>query len=127
MVKASPAFTNFTAGALSPRLDGITDIAKYANGCKTLENFLVHAHGGATRRPGTEFIAEVKASANECRLIPFEFNVEQTYILEFGNNYFRVYRNGGQVVDSGSAVEVTTTYTSAQLSDIKFTQSADVL
>ena len=127
MVKASPAFTNFTAGALSPRLDGRTDIAKYANGCTTLENFLVHAHGGATRRPGTEFIAEVKASANECRLIPFEFNVEQTYILEFGNNYFRIYRNGGQVVDSGSAVEVTTTYTSAQLSDIKFTQSADVM
>tara|TARA_B100000963_G_scaffold60956_3_gene48926 strand:+ start:221 stop:2509 length:2289 start_codon:yes stop_codon:yes gene_type:complete len=127
MAKASPAFTNFTAGQLSDRLDGRTDIAKYANGCKKLQNFLVHAHGGATRRPGTEFIAEVKTSANATRLIPFEFNVEQTYILEFGNQYFRIYRDGGQVVSSGSAVEVTTPYTSAQLADIKFTQSADVM
>ena len=127
MAKASPAFTNFTAGQLSDRLDGRTDIAKYANGCKKLQNFLVHAHGGATRRPGTEFIAEVKTSANATRLIPFEFNVEQTYILEFGNQYFRIYRDGGQVVSSGSAVEVTTPYTSAQLADLKFTQSADVM
>ena len=127
MAKASPAFTNFTAGQLSDRLDGRTDIAKYGNGCKKLQNFLVHAHGGATRRPGTEFIAEVKTSANATRLIPFEFNVEQTYILEFGNQYFRIYRDGGQVVSSGSAVEVTTPYTSAQLADLKFTQSADVM
>jgi len=127
MVKASPAFTNFTAGQLSDRLDGRTDIAKYANGCKKLQNFLIHAHGGATRRPGTEFISEVKNSANATRLIPFEFNVEQAYVLEFGNLYFRIYRNGGQIVSSGSAVEVTTTYTSAQLSELKFTQSADVM
>ncbi len=127
MVKASPAFTNFTAGQLSARLDGRTDIAKYANGCKQLQNFVVHAHGGATRRPGTEFIAEVKTSANATRLIPFEFNVEQTYILEFGNLYFRIYRDGGQVVSGGSAVEVATPYTSAQIADIKFTQSADVM
>ncbi len=52
MAKASPAFTNFTAGELSPRLDGRTDLSKYFNGCKTLQNFLVHPHGGATRRPG---------------------------------------------------------------------------
>jgi hypothetical protein len=108
-------------------LDGRTDIAKYANGCKKLQNFLIHAHGGATRRPGTEFISEVKNSANATRLIPFEFNVEQAYVLEFGNLYFRIYRNGGQIVSSGSAVEVTTTYTSAQLSELKFTQSADVM
>ena len=127
MTKASFAFTNFTAGELSSRLDGRTDINKYFNGCKTLKNLLVHPHGGATRRPGTEYIAEVKASANATRIIPFEFNVEQTYILEFGNNYFRVYKDGGQIVDSGSAVEVTTTYTSAQVADLKFTQSADIM
>ena len=127
MVKASPAFTNFTAGQLSDRLDGRTDIAKYANGCKKLQNFLIHAHGGATRRPGTEFVAEVKNSANATRLIPFEFNVEQAYVLEFGDQYFRIYRNGGQVVSSGSAVEVATSYTSSELDEIKFTQSADVM
>ena len=129
MAKATYAFSNWTSGVLSPRLGGRTDIAKYYNGCSTLENFLVHPHGGATRRPGTRFIAEVKSSAAQCRLIPFQFNVEQAYVLEFGNNYFRVYKDGGQVV-SGSpsaAVEVTTTYTTSQLSQLKFAQSADVM
>ena len=50
MAKASPAFTNFTAGELSPRLDGRTDVGKYFNGCK-LQNFVVHPHGGASRVP----------------------------------------------------------------------------
>ena len=59
MARAAIAFTNFTAGELSDRLDGRVDLQKYFNGCKTLENFVVHAHGGATRRPGTQFVAEV--------------------------------------------------------------------
>ena len=42
--------TNFTSGELSPRLSGRVDVAKYFNGCQTLENFLVHPHGGITRR-----------------------------------------------------------------------------
>ena len=130
MPRAAVALENFTAGQLSPRLDGRTDIQRYHNGCKTLENMLVHPHGGATRRPGTVFVSEVKTSANTTRLIPFEFGVTataDTYILEFGNLYFRIYRNFGQVQSSGSAVEITTTYTSAQLAQLKFTQSADVM
>ena len=80
MAKASPTFSNFTAGELSPKLDGRTELSKYFNGAKQLQNFLVVPQGGATRRPGTEFIAETKASANAARLIPFEFNVTQAYV-----------------------------------------------
>ena len=127
MAKASPAFTNFTAGELSPRLDGRTDVNKYFNGCKKLQNFVVHPHGGASRRPGTIFIREVKNSAHNARLIPFEFNVTQTYILEFGDQYFRVHKDGGTVVSSGSPVEVTTPYAHTDLDKLKFTQSADVM
>ena len=71
MAKASPAFTNFTAGELSPRLDGRTDLSKYLNGVKKMENLIVHPHGGASRRPGTKFVREVKNSAHNCRLIPW--------------------------------------------------------
>ena len=127
MAKASPAFTNFTAGELSPRLDGRTDVAKYFNGCKKLQNFVVHPHGGASRRPGTIFVREVKNSAHNVRLIPFEFNVTQTYILEFGDQYFRVHKDGGTVVSSGSPVEVATPYAHTDLAKLKFTQSADVM
>jgi len=128
MAKASPPFNNFTAGELSPRLEGRTDVNKYFNGCKKLQNFLIHPHGGASRRPGTKYVNTVKSSANFTRLIPFEFNVEQAYILEFGNLYFRIHKDGGTVVDgSQNPIEVTTVYTSAQVSEIKFTQSADVM
>ena len=127
MAKASPAFTNFTAGELSPRLDRRTDVAKYFNGCKKLQNFVVHPHGGASRRPGTIFVREVKNSAHNVRLIPFEFNVTQPYILEFGAQYFRVHKDGGTVVSSGSPVEVATPYAHTDLAKLKFTQSADVM
>ena len=127
MAKASPPFNNFTAGELSPRLEGRTDVNKYFNGCKKLQNFLIHPHGGASRRPGTKYVNSVKTSSNFTRLIPFEFNVEQAYILEFGEQYFRVHKDGGTVVSGGNPVEVATVYTSAQVSEIKFTQSADVM
>ena len=127
MPKASAALTDFTAGELSPRLDGRVDLQKYFSGAKTLSNMVVHPHGGASRRPGTIFVTEVKNSAHAARLIPFEFNVEQTYVLQFGPSYFRIMKDGGLIESSGSAVEVSTSYTEAELPELKFAQSADVM
>jgi len=59
------SYNNFTAGELSPRLYGRTDLAKYFNGCKTLHNMLVWPHGGVFRRPGTRFVAESKFSTGK--------------------------------------------------------------
>jgi hypothetical protein len=127
MPRLAHAFTNFTAGELSPRLDGRIDLAKYQNGVTNLENFLVHPHGGVTRRPGTEFIAEVKSSSLPTRIIPFEFNTEQVYLIEAGNQYLRFYKDGGQILNSGSIVEVATPYLTAELFEIKYAQSADTM
>ena len=129
MPNASVPLTNFTAGELTPLLEARVDLAQYANGCKTLKNFLVHPQGGAYRRGGTEYVSDVKTGSKQVRLVPFEFSVTQAYILEFGENYIRFYTNGGQVV-SGSpsaAVEVSTTYTEAELFELQFAQSADIL
>jgi hypothetical protein len=76
--------TNFTAGELSPRVFGRTDLARYKNGVGTLENWLPMRQGAVTRRPGFRYVTEVKDSSQATRLIPFEFNTEQTYMLEFG-------------------------------------------
>ena len=127
MPKVSKAFSTFAAGEITPKLFGRTDLGKYDSGAATLENFLVQPHGGVTRRPGSQFIAEVKNSSNAVRLVPFEFNVEQAYVLEFGPTYFRIYKDGGQVTSGGSAVEVTTVYTASDLDGLKFAQSADVM
>lgn len=89
----------FSGGELAPVLHSRVDTSKYQTGARTLRNHMIMRHGGATTRPGTEFIAEVKTSTLSTRTIPFIFNSEQTYILEFGNQYIRFYRNGAQLSD----------------------------
>ena len=104
MARVAVQLTNFTGGELSPRLDGRNDLAKYASGCKTLQNMIVYPHGSAARRPGTNFVAEVENSAEKTRLIPFEFSTTQTYILEFGNEYIRFYKDGGAILESNKTI-----------------------
>ena len=85
MPKASVIQTSFNAGELSPTLDGRVDLAKYGSGCSKMENFIPLVQGGARKRSGTRFVKEVKDSTKATRLIPFEFNTDQAYILEFGH------------------------------------------
>ena len=127
MARVAAQLSNFTAGELSPRLDGRNDLAKYSAGCQTVENMVIYPHGAAARRPGTQYVAEVKSSAAKTRLIPFEFSTTQTYILELGNEYIRFYRDNGQILSGGSAYEISSPYLTAELFDIKFAQSADVM
>jgi len=128
MAKVSTAKQNFTAGELTERLFGRTDLGRYDNGAAAIENFLVQPHGGLSRRPGSKFVSAVKTSSAKTRLIRFQFNVEQVYIIEMGNTYIRFYKDGGQIVDgSSNAIEVTTGYTTAQLPNVKFAQTADVM
>ena len=98
MARSSPAFSAFTAGEISPRLEARITLEKYREGLSELTNMVGLPHGGVTRRPGTEFLGEVKNSAVKTRLIPFQFKTSDTYILEFGNQTMRVYRNGLQVL-----------------------------
>ena len=127
MARVAVQLTNFTGGELSPRLDGRNDLAKYPTGCKTLENMIIYPHGSAARRSGTQYVAEVKDSTKETRLIPFEFSTTQTYILEFGDQYIRFYKDNGQILSGGVAYEISSPYLEAELFDIKFAQSADVM
>ena len=104
MPKASPIQTSFNAGRLSKRLEGRIDLAKYANGCRVLQNFIPQIQGPAEKRPGTRYVADanpgpVAGSENShVRLIPFQFSTDDAYILEFTNEAIRVYRNEGQVL-----------------------------
>lgn len=127
MPKAPKLQTNFTGGELSPRIEGRPDIAKYFNGCKTLENFLVYPQGGAYRRPGTRFSAEAKPPLDDFhppRLIPFEFSLTQAYMLEFGHQYIRFYKDGARL---GAPYELATPYLDTDIFSIQYRQSADVL
>lgn len=118
---------SFAAGELAPSLYARTDLAKYQTGLKLCSNFIVMPYGGIKNRPGTVFINSTK-SDGVGRLIPFQFNDEQTYVLLFGHQYMRVYMDGGVVESSpGVPYEIATPYTAAQLFELNYTQSADVM
>jgi len=120
---------SFTAGELSPRMVGRTDLKEYYKGLETCENFKLLSHGGLKRREGTSFVHEVKTSGNDhgTILVPFAFSDQQEYILEFGDKYIRFYQNGAIILVAGNPLEVVTPYLFTQLGDLRFTQSADTL
>lgn len=117
----------FTAGVLSPALGARVDLAKYSTGLRVGKNIFIHPHGGASNRAGLAFVREVKNHADAIRLIPFQFNTEQSYILEFGNTYFRVFRDGGLILSGGVPYEVVTPYADEHVADLVYAQEADVM
>ena len=104
MARSAPAFSSFTAGEVSPRMEGRVTLDTYREGLADMTNLLVLPQGGVTRRPGTEYLGEIKNSASTARLIPFQFKTTDTYILEFGNQTMRVFRSGLQVLDATDKV-----------------------
>lgn len=119
---------SFAGGEIAPNVYGRIDLAKYAVALRRCRNFIVRQYGGIENRPGSRFIADAKYPDRKCRLIPFQFSTVQTYALEFGHLYMRVFKDGGQVLTGSNAVyEIATPYTEADLFDLKFTQSADVM
>ena len=95
---------SFAAGELSPALHGRVDLAKYQVGLATCLNWFIHPFGGASTRAGTAFVGEVVDPAIRSRLIPFQFNTTQTYVLEFAHQRMRVIREGGYVLEAATAI-----------------------
>lgn len=119
---------SFTSGEISPAVGARADLTKYSTGLSKCENFFIRAQGGVYSRPGTRYVGEQKSSAARGRLIPFQFNTEQSYILLFENNVIRFIKDGGYIESSpGVPYELATTYTTAQLSRLNFVQNADIL
>jgi hypothetical protein len=118
---------SFTSGELTPALASRVDLEKYGVGAKTMKNFFPHVHGGASNRAGTYYIGEVKTSASIHKQIKFQFSTSQSYGLVFGNLTLQITKNGAFLLDGASRVEVVTPYASADLSELKVTQSADVM
>lgn len=114
---------SFNAGRISPLLEGRQDIAQYSRALSEADNATVSSRGPVSRRKGFEYIANVKTKTSNIRLVPYQVSDTSAFILEFGENYIRFYKDGAQVESSPSVpLEVTTTYSSAQVDDIWFVQ-----
>lgn len=94
--------TSFAAGELSPQLYSRVDLAKYSVGTALMKNFFVDVRGGASTRPGTQYVGRCLPGVN--RLIPFQFNTLQTYVLVFSDRAMRVVKDGALVTEPGFTV-----------------------
>ncbi|WP_368640582.1 hypothetical protein ABRZ04_05215 [Castellaniella ginsengisoli] len=128
MPKVSTIQTNFTAGEISPKVRGRVDVTRYQNGAALLENCLVDIYGGVRRAPGTEFIGPVADMACSSLLIPFVFNRDAAYHLEFSDGVMRVIRAGaGIILKGGVPYELTIPYTQVELRELRYVQAADTM
>lgn len=122
--------TKFNNGEVSSALWGDVSHPKYGASLRTCKNWLPIPVGPLVRRPGTKFIAHTK-NDGKVRLIPFVFSDAQTFVLEFGNLYIRFYQNGQYVglggLGSGAYYELATTFTTAMLPYLKYSQVGDVV
>lgn len=105
MPKVSPLQDSFQSGEFSPLLYGRVTADRYKSALKTCKNYIPTLQGGLTRRAGTKFVSEVKDSSAATRLIRFEFSTTQAYILEFGNQYIRFYKDNAIITNT--AVNIT--------------------
>ena len=130
MSKTKLLQTNFTSGEISPLMFGRVDTNRYVNGAAQVSNFIVKPEGGAWFRQGSKFVGQIKNMANKVILREFEFSDTQTYVLEIGAQYIRIYYNNGfveTVPGNGVPLEVWTPYLQADLPLLQFAQSADTL
>lgn len=116
---------SFAGGIYGAQLYGRDDLDRYAIGSKEMRNFYPYPYGGFSRRMGTFFVNEVKYSNKHTRLIPFIYSDKTAFMLEVGEKYIRVYRDGGIVMNGDSPVEIETPYLENELDSLKYVQSAD--
>ena len=126
MAKADLLSSNFTGGELSPAIAlGRVDIQKYNNGVRRLENAVLTVQGGAKKRPGTRFIAEVKDSADRTRLIDFVYSRGQAYVIEMGDGYLRFFKDRQPIEVGGTPFEVASPYSAIHQPSMGYVQKAD--
>lgn len=111
--------SSFTAGEVSAELSGRGDLTAYENGAGQLENIFVLPTGGIKRRAGLRYVDTVPGNG---RLVAFEFNTEQVYLLVFRESAVDVYENGIKIETISS-----TPWTLTQIQSINWVQSADTL
>lgn len=118
---------SFAAGEISPALAARSDQAKYQTGLRACRNFIVRRSGGIDNRPGLRYLGAVKDADQPARLLPFVFNADQTYLLEFGELVLRIWRNDALLTSGASVYEVVSPYAAADVGDLKYAQSGDVV
>lgn len=124
MAKVRTIQTSFVSGEFDPTLIGRVDTGFYTKAAELLRNVYIRPQGGAFRREGLCYFGACN-SDNEGVLVEFQFNDEQSYVLDFTSGRFDVYRT--DVPETIQASVAISGLTLSQIQQAKFVQSADTL
>lgn len=103
MSRVTVSQQNFSGGELSQSLAGRFDLGIYYNGSSWLQNFIPTVQGMARFRSGSKFVWNTRDNGNSV-LLPFNYNTEQSYVLEFSNLKMRIIKDGGLVTQTAQAI-----------------------
>ena len=130
----------FSEGVLAKSLQGRSSEDFYKFGMKGAKNMLPVLAGPVVKRPGTNYIGELKDPS--AILVPFFKDKNNTYVLEIGQThasdasggYLRLWSQDQLLKDkqgTPATYEVTLSstvaWTRAQLATLKYTQSGDYI
>lgn len=104
---SNSSYVNFASGQLSPSVWARADRPFYTTGVEIMRNFIPMLTGGATYRGGFRYINHTRLN-QVAFLLPFEFNDEQSYDLEFTNQKLRIIKDGGNVLEDAKTITAIT-------------------
>jgi len=113
-----PILTDFTAGELSPKFSGRSELDIYNKGCATLENWVPFSQGGVRTRPGMKYLGTTQLTggvALQARLIPFVVDESHGFVVEITNHLIQVWQG-----DAVIASAIASPYHTADLFQIQF-------
>lgn len=112
----------FTTGEVSPDVSSRFDLEQYKSALLEAENVVIRPYGAVAKRQGSQYVGQVKYSDKPTRLFEFTTNTNNSFMLEFGDKYIRVWNYG---IYTG--VEFATIFDSDILFDLNCIQSGDVM
>tara|TARA_R110002072_G_scaffold273239_1_gene433939 strand:+ start:5749 stop:8559 length:2811 start_codon:yes stop_codon:yes gene_type:complete len=96
--------SSFARGVISPALYARVDQSLYYIALRVARNFVIHPYGGASNRAGLKYVGPIKNHSEGAYLLPFRFKGTDTYLLEFGDQYMRVVRRDGHILETAKTI-----------------------
>ncbi len=111
---------SFASGEVSPEVASRVDMEKYSAALLQAENCYIRPYGAVYKRPGSLYCGMAKK--DKVRLIEFRSSASHGFLLEVGEGYIRIWKDG-----VFTNQEISTDYTESDLSKLRTCQSADIM
>lgn len=112
--------SSFATGEVSPEVSSRIDMEKYQAALLQAENCYIRPYGAVYKRPGSIYCGMAKK--NKVRLIEFKSTVNNAFLLEVGEGYIRIWKDG-----KFTNQEIETPYKESELPKLRTCQSADIM